>query len=264
LTKKIITLTTDFGLRDPYVAEMKAVILGICSEPAIVDVTHEIEKFNIRMGAYVLASAAPYFPKETIHVVVVDPGVGTKRRFLLIQTRQGFFVGPDNGVLVLAAEKQGIISVHEITNPKLMLPNVSNTFHGRDVFAPAAAHLANGVSPADFGPEIKEVAKPEFSKVTFSKGTLMGEVLYVDGFGNIITNVGKEELARIHTQDSINVDMPSGKVRLKLGKTYAETKPKEALILVGSHGYVEIAVNQGNAAEKFQTRPGDKIKLSPT
>jgi S-adenosylmethionine hydrolase len=261
---KIVSLTTDFGLRDPYVAEMKAAILGISSNAVIVDVTHEVEKFNIRMGAYVLASAAPYFPKGTIHVAVVDPGVGTQRRPLLIQTGQGFFVGPDNGVLFLAAERQGIKSIHEITNQQLMLPHVSNTFHGRDVFAPAAAHLANGVSPADFGPEVQKVIKPEFAKVTFSKGSLIGEVLHVDGFGNIITNVSKEDLANLNAQDSINVGMPNCEVRLKLGKTYAETKPKDALILVGSHGYVEIAVNQGSAAEKFQATPGDKIKLSPT
>src|SRR4030066_406520 len=129
----MITLTTDFGLKDSYTAEMKAVILGICPHAVIVDITNEIAKFNVRMGAYVLASATPYFPKGTIHVVVVDPGVGTRRRSLLIQTKQGFFVGPDNGVLLLAAEKQGVTSIHEITNTKLMLPHVSNTFHGRDV-----------------------------------------------------------------------------------------------------------------------------------
>jgi len=261
---RIITLTTDFGLRDPYVAEMKAVILGICSGAVIVDITHEIEKFNIRMGAYVLASAAPYFPKGTIHVAVVDPGVGTQRRSLLLQTQQGFFIGPDNGVLILAAEKQGITSIHEIKNPKLRLPHVSNTFHGRDVFAPAAAHLANGVSPADFGPEIHEIVKPEFAKVAFSKGALTGEVLHVDGFGNIITNISEEELAHFRIEDSINVEVANCKTKLKLDRTYAETKPKQALALIGSQGYVEIAVNKGNAAEKFQAKPGDKITITLT
>jgi S-adenosylmethionine hydrolase len=259
---KVITLTTDFGLRDPYVAEMKAVILGICSEATIVDITHEIEKFNIRMGAYMLASAVPYFPKGTIHVVVVDPGVGTKRRSLLIQTRQGFFVGPDNGVLSLAAEKQVITSVREITNTKLMLPQVSNTFHGRDVFAPAAAHLANGVSPADFGPKIQDVIKPKFAKATFGKGTLRGEVLHVDGFGNIITNVTEKELTHLHAEDSINLKITNCETKLELGRTYAETSPKKALVIIGSHGYVEISVNQGSAAKKFQAKPGDTVTFS--
>src|SRR4030042_3222942 len=118
----MITLTTGFGLKDPYAAEMKAVILGISPNAVIIDITHEVAKFNVRMGAYVLSSAAPYFPKGTIHVAVVDPGVGTQRRPILIQTKQGFFVGPDNGILVLATENQGIKCIHEITNPRLMLP----------------------------------------------------------------------------------------------------------------------------------------------
>ena len=263
MTAKIVTLITDFGLRDPYVAEMKGAILSICSDAVIVDVSHEIEKFNIRMGAYVLASAAPYFPKGTVHVAVVDPGVGTQRRSLVIETKQGFLVGPDNGVLVLAAERQGIISIHELANTKLMLPHISSTFHGRDVFAPAAAHLAKGLSPAEFGPEIHKVVKPEFAKVKREKGALTGEVLHVDGFGNIITNVSEEELASLHAKGPLNVSLPNWKATLKLIKTYAEAKPEEALAFVGSQGYVEIAVNQGNAAEKFSAKPGDRIRLSP-
>ena len=138
---KIITLTTDFGLRDPYAAEMKAAILGICPAATIIDVTHEVEKFNVRMGAYILASAARHFPKGTIHVAVVDPEVGTQRQPLLIQTNNGFLIGPDNGLIALASEREGIVEVRQITNRRLMLPQVSNTFHGRDLFAPAAAHL---------------------------------------------------------------------------------------------------------------------------
>jgi S-adenosylmethionine hydrolase len=260
---KIITLTTDFGLRDPYAAEMKAAILGICPNVAIVDITHEIEKFNIRMGAYVLASAVPHFPKGAIHVAVVDPGVGTRRRPILIQTQQGFFVGPDNGLLILAAEHQGISRIHEITNPQFMLPRVSSTFHGRDVFAPAAAHLANGVHPTEFGPEIRDAVKPEFTKVTRRKDVLVGEVLHVDNFGNIITNIGEKEIARIHMKDVVNVELPNQKLKLKLCKAYGEAKPQEPLALMGSHNYLEIAINQGNAAAEFATKSGDKIKLSP-
>jgi S-adenosylmethionine hydrolase len=243
---------------------MKAVILGICPNAVIVDITHEIEKFNIRMGAYVLASAVPYFPKGTIHVAVVDPGVGTRRRPIMIQTKQGFFVGPDNGLLILAAENQGIERIHEITNPRLMLPKVSSTFHGRDIFAPAAAHLANGVKPTEFGPEIREVAKPEFAKVTRRKDVLLGEVLHVDNFGNIITNINEKEIAHIRVKDAINVELPHYKLKLKLCKAYAETKPQEPLALIGSHNYLEIAINQDNAAEKFKTKPGDKIQISLT
>ena len=259
---KIVTLTTDFGLRDPYVAEMKAVILSICPGAVIIDITHEVEKFNIRAGAFMLASAAPYFPKGTVHVAVVDPSVGTNRRAMLVQMREGFFVGPDNGLLMLAAEKQSIASILEVTNPKFMLPTISSTFHGRDIFAPAAAHLANGVPPCEFGPEIRDVIKPEFAKVTRSKGTLIGEVLHVDGFGNVITTISRKEMARLHAGEWLNVELPSCKLKLRFGDVYAEAKPMEALALIGSHGYVELAMNCGNAAEKFQTKVGDKVKLA--
>jgi S-adenosylmethionine hydrolase len=242
---------------------MKAVILRICPAAFIVDVTHEVEKFNVRMGAYMLSCAVPYFPMDTIHVAVVDPGVGTQRRSILVKTKQCLFVGPDNGLMMPAAEKEGITAVHEITNVKLVLPQVSNTFHGRDVFAPAAAHLANGVTPAEFGPEIHDAERPEFAKVTREKDALTGEVLHVDDFGNIITNVTEREIAHFAIKGMISVELPESKLVLKFHKTYAETKPKETLVLIGSHNYLEIAINQGNAAETFKAKPGDRIRLSP-
>lgn len=262
MVAKIITLTTDFGLKDPYVGEMKAAIVSICPDAVIVDITHEVKKFNVRMGAFMLACAAPYFPKGTIHVAVVDPGVGVEKRPLIILTSQGIFVGPDNGVLVLAAQKQDIIEARIITNPKLMLTDVSNTFHGRDVFAPAAAKLATGVPPNSFGPEVREAIKPDFAKVTFDHGFLMGEVLHVDGFGNIITNIDAKHLGQLHATGLISVNLPRFAGVLKRGKAYAEADLKEALVLMGSQGYVEIAVNQGSAARKFRAKPGDSITLS--
>ena len=159
----MITLTSDFGLKDPYVAEMKGVILTINPKATLIDITHEVEKFNIRMAAFMLASAAPYFPQGTVHLAVVDPGVGTQRRAILIQTKKSFFVGPDNGILILAAQNQGIEHVYQLTNPTFMLPKISSTFHGRDIFAPAAAHLDKGVQPSEFGPEIKDPINPEFA-----------------------------------------------------------------------------------------------------
>jgi len=264
MPRKIATLTTDFGLKDPYAAEIKAAILNICPNAALIDITHGIAKFDIRMGAYVLASASPYFPNGSVHVAVVDPGVGSQRRPILVQTTQGFFVGPDNGILMLAAEKQGITRVHELSNPQLMLPKVSNTFHGRDIFAPAAAHLLNGVKPAEFGPEIREAVKPEFAKVTLKNGFLVGEVLHIDGFGNIITNINEEEVAQSRLKAAVNVKLPTCKMKLSLFKAYGETKVREPLALIGSHGFLEIALNQGNAAKRFKTKPGDKITASPT
>jgi S-adenosylmethionine hydrolase len=240
---------------------MKAVILGICPTAAIVDITHQIAKFNIRMGAYILASATPYFPKGSIHVAVIDPGVGTQRRPIVIQTKLGLLVGPDNGILIPAAEQQVIAGIYELANPQLMLPRVSGTFHGRDIFAPAAAHLLKGVKPAKFGPEIRNVAKPEFAKVTLRDHVLVGEVLHVDGFGNVILNITEKELAQSKVQGGISVKLPSGRLKLKFCKAYGEAKPDEPLALIGSHGFLEISVNQGSAAEKFKVNAGDKVRV---
>ncbi len=257
----LITLTTDFGLRDPYVAEMKAVILSISPDITIVDITHAIEKFDIRMGAYVLASASSFFPKGTVHVAVVDPGVGTQRRPILIQTRHSFYIGPDNGLLVLAAQNQGVEHVYEIINRKFMLPRISHTFHGRDIFAPAAAHLANGTPTTEFGPEIHKIITPEFTKVTHRKNMLIGEILHIDGFGNIITNLTRKELEQLNIKDVVHVALKNFELKLKLRKAYAEAKTREPLAIIGSHNFLEISINQGNAANKFKTKIGDKIHL---
>ncbi len=189
----MITLTSDFGLKDPYVAEMKGVILTINQKATIIDITHDIEKFNVRMAAFTLASAASYFPEGTVHLAVVDPEVGTKRRAIIIQTKKAYFVGPDNGILMLAAKSQGIKYIYQLTNPKFMLPSLSNTFHGRDVFAPAAAHLDSGVQTCEFGPEILDPLEPAFAQITRKDSSVIGEVVHVDGFGNIITNIDPQE-----------------------------------------------------------------------
>ncbi|MEM2465743.1 MAG: SAM-dependent chlorinase/fluorinase [Candidatus Bathyarchaeia archaeon] len=256
-----ITLTTDFGLADPYVAEIKAVILSINPCVQIIDISHQIEKFNIRMGAYVLASAASYFPKGTIHVAVVDPGVGTKRKPILIETEGGFFIGPDNGVLTLAAEKQGIKHVYEIANPKYMLPKVSTTFHGRDIFAPAAAHLSKGVPPSEFGSEIRRLVKPRFAKIVRKGSTLVGEIIHVDSFGNVIANFTSKELGCLGVRESLSIKIGETRCRLKLCKAYAEVEAKKPLALIGSHDLLEISVNQGSAAEMFKVKVGDKVIL---
>jgi S-adenosylmethionine hydrolase len=255
----MITLTSDFGLKDPYVAEMKGVILTINPQATIIDVTHGIEKFDIRVGAFVLASVTPYFPKDTIHLAVIDPDVGTERRAILIQTKQGFFIGPDNGVLMLAAQNQSIEYLYEISNPKFMLPKISSTFHGRDVFAPAAAHLDRGVKPSEFGPEITEAATIKFPSVERRNSSLIGEVWHIDDFGNIITNISQKDLPQ---NQVVNIKLIGVLQNISFGKTYSQAKPHEPLALIGSHGFLEIALNQGNAAEKFNAKPGDKIELS--
>jgi S-adenosyl-L-methionine hydrolase (adenosine-forming) len=257
----MITLTSDFGLKDPYVAEMKGAILTINPNATIIEVTHQAEKFNVRMGAFMLASVAPYFPKGTVHLAVVDPGVGTERNAILIESKLGFFVGPDNGVLVLEAQNQGIKHIYRLTNPKFMLPNVSGTFHGRDVFAPVAAHLDMGVKPKEFGPEISEVVTPEFASVERRKGTLIGEVLHIDIFGNIITNINHKNLLQ-HQSKTLKIKLPTVSLELAFGKTYAQAKIKEPIALIGSHGFLEIALNQGSAAEKFAVKAKDKFEVT--
>jgi S-adenosyl-L-methionine hydrolase (adenosine-forming) len=261
MSPKVITLTTDFGLVDPYVAEMKAVILKICPGAIIVDVSHGIQKFNIQMGAFILSSVTHYFPFGTINVAVVDPSVGTKRGSIIIETEQGFFIGPDNGLLVLAAEKQGIKSITQLENQNLMLSHVSNTFHGRDVFAPAAAHLSNDFPLSKFGPKITEIVRPAFTKIEITPNSLTGEILYIDDFGNLITNIQMKDITSF-VDDSVEIELGSETLsHMKLSKTYAETEPNRPLALIGSHDYLEIAINQGNAAEKFSLKTGDRITL---
>ena len=213
------------------------------------------------MGAYVLSAACPYFPKGTVHVVVIDPGVGTKRKAIVIQTKNGYFVGPDNGVLALAAKSQGIMHVYRIENPKFVLPTISHTFHGRDVFAPAAAHLANGVSPSEFGPEIPKIVTPKYAKITKRRNALTGEVIHVDGFGNIVTNVREEDCDLVGVKKTVDLKLEDNRLKLKLCKAYSEVKAQQPLVIIGSHNFLEISINQGNAAENFQTRAGDKVTL---
>jgi len=263
MVSPLITLLSDFGLKDPYVAEMKAVILTICPEAKIVDISHSIEKFNIRMGAFVLASATRYFPKGSIHVAVVDPTVGTGRRAVLVETSQAFFVGPDNGVLMLAAQRDEIKHVYSLTNRKLMLHRISSTFHGRDVFAPAAAHLANGTSPSYFGHRIKDYVVPHFAAPLLRAHSIVGEILHVDDFGNIITNIMGTELEKAGLKlDELSICLKGKWFRANLCDAYGNVAPKSVLALIGSHDFLEIAVNQGNAAKTFNAKAGDEVAVS--
>jgi len=254
----LITLTSDFGLKDPYVAQMKGVFLSINPKATLVDLTHSVEKYNIRHGAFMLASAAPFFPKGTVHLAVVDPGVGTERRAIVIQTKQAFFVGPDNGVLMLSAQNQGIKHIYQITNPKFILSQVSNTFHGRDIFAPVAAYLDNGVTPSAFGPELTDAVEPKFVIVKKKANYFVGEILHIDGFGNIVSNITTHEASFAKT---VKVKLSNQKHQLLFCKTYGQAKLNQAIALFGSHGFLEIALNQGNAAENFSVKVGDAIEI---
>jgi S-adenosylmethionine hydrolase len=256
----IITLTTDFGWRDSYVAQMKGAILNLCPKARIVDITHQIEKFNITMGAHVLASAAPHFPSGTIHVAVIDPGVGTKRKAIIIQTENAFFIGPDNGLLSMAAG-QKIMHIYTIKDRKLMLSEISSTFHGRDIFCAAAGHLANGVSPSDLGTENNEIVKLGFDKVEKKLDCLTGQVIHIDNFGNIITNLSKNVVKSMVTGKNINLQMKNAKLKLRLCQAYEEVEAQKTLAIIGSQKFLEISINHGDAARIYRVKVGDRITV---
>ena len=263
----LITLTTDFGTSDNYVGVMKGVILGINPEASIVDISHHVSPQNILEGAFVLGTSVKYFPKGTIHVAVVDPGVGSSRNALVLSGPQGIFVGPDNGIFSLAlgqnseGKDSSLRSVpegwtaHRIRNPKYMLDEVSATFHGRDVFSPVAAHLSLGIRPNELGPEVDEIIQIPFPAPDKQGSALIGQVVYVDRFGNLVTNIAENDLTgRAEARVEI-----CGRVIDRLSQYYAEGGRLAALI--GSTGYLEVAVKNGNAAEELNAGVGTTVAV---
>jgi hypothetical protein len=259
--KPLITLTTDFGLKDHYVAAMKGVILGLCPEAEVVDVSHAIIRHDIREAAYVLSQASPYFPEGTIHVVVVDPGVGTRRRRLAIRGGRGYFVGPDNGVLMPAARREGIVKIVEVVNREMMLPSISSTFEGRDVFAPVAAHLANGVDIARLGPEVSEPVELSWGEFEATPLRVTGEVLHIDGFGNVVTNIPNSAIEAWRQGSPLRARVGSREESSILSRSYADVPEGWAVVVLGSGGFLEIAVNRGSAGELFAAQVGSRVKL---
>jgi S-adenosylmethionine hydrolase len=259
MRKPILTLTTDFGLSDHYVGAMKGVILGICPEAQIVDISHQISPFEISEGAYLIAQAYPCFPPKTVHVVVVDPGVGSARRPILLEAAGQCFVAPDNGVLsmIYAAGKH---KVRLISNEKYFRHPVSRTFHGRDIFSPVAAHLASGVTPARMGKIIDNALRPAFQKPQRTgKRTWTGRILKIDRFGNIITNFHTGDFPDLEKQ---NFAMNLGPRQVDvLVRNYAESSPGEVFLIVGSSGYLEVSVNQGSAAKAIGCEAGAPAEL---
>ena len=260
MPRPLITLTTDFGTSDHFVGVMKGVILGICPDARIVDISHEVKPFEIAQGAFLLAQAYPYFPAGTIHVAVVDPGVGTARRPLLVEAAGQRFVGPDNGVLAMVYSDIPHKARH-ITNDAYFLQPVSRTFHGRDVFSPVAAYLATGVRPAKFGKLVEDHLKVAFDKPQrTARRVWSGVVLHVDRFGNLITN--------LHTRDFPSFgakpfELAIGTRKLhRLALNYAEVEPGEAFLIVGSSGFLEVAANQLSAAKLLGCGPGAPCELA--
>lgn len=257
----IITLTTDFGLSDHFVGVMKGVIFGIAPKASIVDISHLVTPFETAEAAFLIGEAYRFFPKKTIHVVVVDPGVGTARRPILVEAAGQYFIGPDNGVLSMVYTKTPS-KVREITNTKLFASNVSQTFHGRDIFAPVAARIASGkTKPTQVGKPIDDYLRPHFDKPERT-GTRCwaGSVLKVDRFGNLITNFHIEDFPHVRTRPIV---MIPGVARVELlVNNYAEGPSNEAAVIVGSSGYLEVVVNQGSAARLLGCGAGSPVELS--
>ena len=255
---RYITLTTDFGSDDWFVGTMKGVIARIARRTELIDISHQIPPGSVRAGAFALASSYTFFPKGSIHVAVVDPGVGTARRAIGIETSNYFFVGPDNGLLSWALDKENIKAIRSLENPRYFLPQVSATFHGRDVFAPVAAHLSRGVPLHKMGPRLKQFNRLVWPEPMKTQRGISGEIVYIDHFGNAITNIPSRLL-----------DPPSGRFRVllrrkavcRIAAAYQAVPPGTALAVVGSSGFLELAINGGNAADVFRLHEGLTVEV---
>lgn len=260
--KKILTFLTDFGLKSSYPAQMKAVALSM-TDADIIDITHNVSPQNIYEGAFLLKTVVDYLPIGTVNVGVVDPGVGTKRRGIVIVTPKQVFVGPDNGLLIPAAKTMGRFQVYEIKNIKKMMPDVSNTFHGRDIFTPVAANILNGIPFGEIGPEINDYVRVDLDYITIMDKSIQAKILHVDSFGNLITNITNNNIQnKINFNNSLIVTVGSKKHKIRFARSYGFVEKNELLSTIGSSGYLEISINHGDAAKKLNAKAGDKITIN--
>ena len=254
-----MTLTTDFGAEGPYVAAIKGVVLGLAPGTQLVDVSHAISPQNIAEGSFVLAGIVDFFPIGTVHLAVIDPGVGTDRRLIAVEVGGHRFVVPDNGLIGGVLRGRDPSGIWEIRNSALRRPHVSPTFHGRDILAPAAAHLLRGGNPGELGPELTDLVLPSSLEPTEDEEGIVGEVVFLDSFGNLITNIPADRLGSV---------VPSGWTVEILGRTidglirtYAERPPGSLVSLIGSSDRVEVAVVNGDAARRLEAGRGTPVVL---
>jgi S-adenosylmethionine hydrolase len=261
--RPIITLTTDFGLSDHFVGTIKGVILDIVPDVEIVDICHSVQAFDVLDGALTIAQAYSYFPAGTVHLVVVDPGVGTARRPILVTSERHHFVAPDNGVLSLVYAREERLLIRHITADHYYLQPVSNTFHARDIFAPVTAYLAKGVDPQKFGEEITDFVRFNAPKPRPMDGsTLRGVVLKVDRFGNLVTNITPQDAPTLFAAESARFKICVGKHEItQMHSNYSEGAPGEVFGILGSMGYLEIAADRGSAARIVGIGKGAEVNL---
>jgi S-adenosylmethionine hydrolase len=258
---KRITFLTDFGTKDGYVAQMKGVASSI-TDACLLDITHEVSPQNVREGAFLLWTTAPFFPIGTVHVVVVDPGVGTERKGLVITTKKQILIGPDNGILLPTAHLLGDFVVYEITNPKYMIHPLSRTFHGRDIFAPVAGYIARGVPFGDIGTKTTHYVDLRFDVGEHQGDRIVGKVIYSDSFGNVITNIPRDVLPTAIEGKKITVISGDRQwEQIPFVPSYGFVRKDEVLLTIGSNQFLEISVNQGNAAQKLGLQPDAEIQL---
>lgn len=275
--RPIVTLLTDFGEQDEYVGAMKGVILNIAPDCQLVDISHQVKPQDIRQAAGFLDNIYTYYPRHTVHIVVVDPGVGSDRKPIALETAHGVFVAPDNGVLTLVNNRENKLRAFLLDKPEYWLPSPSTTFHGRDIFSPVGAHLASGVPIEKLGSPLKSITLFTEAELTISPSVIKGEVVRIDRFGNALTNI-----APVHWVDAGTLEIetePSvkqGKLRFKaasartscgwhtvngIQRTYSESPAGQPLVLVGSSGELEIAINMGNASDRFAIQVGSPVTV---
>lgn len=258
MTVRLLTLLSDFGSGSPYAAAMKAVVAARVAAQMI-DISHDVPRHDVRQGAFLLASVAPFCPAGTVHLAVVDPGVGTARRPLVVTAGGQSFVGPDNGLLLPAARRLGTVRAF-LLDPAVGLATVSTTFHGRDLFAPAAARLLRGDAPSRLGQTIDDPVDLLWTMGRWDGSFLVGEVLYIDPFGNLTTNIPAELVA---PGTAFTLQTPRGPRRVRSARTYADGPRSVLLLVLGGEGLLEVAVREGDAAARTGLRPRSPVRLRP-
>jgi S-adenosylmethionine hydrolase len=261
--KPIVTLTTDFGLNDHFVGTMKGVILSVEPNAEIIDISHAVQAFDVLDGALMISQAYSYFPTGTVHMVIVDPGVGSARRPIIVSSDRHHFVAPDNGVLSLVYAREERLHARHITAEHYNLQPVSQTFHARDIFAPVAGYLAKGVDPEKFGDEITDFVRFNAPKPKpVNESTLRGIVLKVDRFGNLITNITPEDAPMLSSEPAAAFKIVVGKREVtEIKPSYSEGAPGEVFGILGSMGYLEIAANRGSAAQVLGVGKGTDVNI---